>query len=129
MILKVTRIWVKLGLNYSFASKGHFSGKLTTITFVYVVRPIMLLHFKKILRADHKISGNIILVQIESKLPICPKRDFFFWQNLLLLLSTYCILSCYSISKIFSERKSRDRRLHNFGPNWVRVTCPKGKSL
>ena len=78
MILKVTRIWVKLGLNYSFASKGHFSGKLTTITFVYVLSPIMLLHFKKVLRADHKISGNIILVQIEFKLPICPKRDFFF---------------------------------------------------
>ena len=39
------------GLNCSFPSKGDFSGKLSTITFVYLVSPITLQHFKQILRA------------------------------------------------------------------------------
>ena len=76
MILKVVRIWANLELSYSFALKGDFSGKLTTITFDYLVSPIMLLHFKQIFRANHKISGYISLAQIDSKLSICPKRDF-----------------------------------------------------
>ena len=77
MILKVVKIWANLGLNYSFALKGNFCGKLTTITLDYLVSPIMLLRFKQIFRVNHKISGYISLVQIDSKLSICPKRDFF----------------------------------------------------
>ena len=38
---------------YSFATKGDFSEKLITISFVYQVSPIILQHFKQIFRADH----------------------------------------------------------------------------
>ena len=72
--------------------------------------------------------------KLGSKLLIYPKREFFLknnyhylclsstpklgpncpfaslWQNWLLLLSAYCILSCYSISKKSWTSNSRDRR-------------------
>ena len=46
-------------------------------------------------------------------------RDIF-WENWLLLLCTFCVLSYYNISKKFSEIKS-SKRLHNFVSNlaWV----------
>ena len=52
MIVKVAKIRANSGLNYSLAPEEDFSGKLTTITFVYLVRPIILPHFKQIIRAD-----------------------------------------------------------------------------
>ena len=56
-------------------------------------------------------------------------RKQIIWKSWLLLLSTYYFLSRYNISKKSSEIKSWDRRLHNFSPNWDRVTSPKGNFL
>ena len=62
--------------------------------------------------------------------PNCPfATKHIFGQNWLLLLSTYCILSRCNISKNSSKSKSWERRLHTFGPNWVRVTSQKSYFL
>ena len=108
MILKVGKIWANLGLNYSFASKEDFSGKLTNITFVYLVNPIILLHFKQILRADHKISGYIILIEIDTKLPVCPKRVFL----AKLTVTIVCLLYSFILQhfrKILREKIKRQK--------------------
>ena len=108
MILKVGKIWANLDLNYSFASKGNFSRKLAIITFVYLVNPIILLHFKQILRADHKISGYIILVEIDSKLPICPKRVFLAKLTVTIVYLLYSFMLQH-FRKIFREKIKRQK--------------------
>ena len=127
MILKVEKIWANLGLNYSFTMKRDFSGKLTTITFVYLVSPTILQNLKQIVRGDNLMYRCIILAQIRSSCLFTPKYNFC--QSWLLLLSTYCILSCYNVSKKSSESKSWDRTWHNFGLIWVRVTSSKANLL
>ena len=51
------------------SQKGSCFGKLTNITFAYLLSPTIRQHFKQIL-----IQGCIILAQIGPKLPILPKR-------------------------------------------------------
>ena len=61
-------------------------------------------------------------VQLWLKLgPNClfSPRDIF-WENWLLLSPTYLVLSYCNISKN-SQRANHQTRLHNFGPNWVRL--------
>ena len=73
MILKVAKILANLVPNYPFTPKQIFSGKLTNITFAYLLSSIIQQRLKQILRANHYIQGCIILSQIGSKLPIFPK--------------------------------------------------------
>ena len=75
MILKVAKILANLVPNYPFTPKQIFSGKLTNITFAYLLSSIIQQRLKQILRANHYIQGCIILSQIGSKLPIFPKHS------------------------------------------------------
>ena len=63
--------------------KRDFSGKLTTITFVYLVSPTILQNLKQIVRADNLIYHCIILAQIRSSC-LFTQKDIF-WQSWLLL--------------------------------------------
>ena len=51
IVVNVAKILANSGRNYSFSLKDDFSEKLKTITFVYLVGPIILQHFKQILTA------------------------------------------------------------------------------
>ena len=53
MTYEVPSFWAKFGVNFPFAPKGNFFRKFKFI-FVDLLCPVML-HFKKILRADHDI--------------------------------------------------------------------------
>ena len=97
--------------------KGNCFGKLTNITFVYLLSPIIQQHFKQILK-----QSCIILAQIGPKLFILPKR------YILEKSTTFVCLLC-SISQHFKKKKSwranHQTTLHNFDPNWAWPCPPK----
>ena len=109
--------------------KKIFLEKLTTINYECLVSPIILKHLKQILRADHwnQMKGWIILAQIGFELPISPNRYFLAKLTVTIVYQLYSLMP--QNSKKSSNRKSRDRRLYNFGPIWVRVTSLKGNFL
>ena len=104
------------------SQKGSCFGKLTNITFAYLLSPTIRQHFKQIL-----IQGCIILAQIGPKLPILPKRYI-----LGKLTITFVCLLCSILQQHFkkkSRRANHQTRLHNFGPNWAWPCPPKGDFL
>ena len=130
--------------------RSFFGGKMT-VTFCWsFVSYHATEHLKKIIRVDHDTECCKKMGKLGSKLLIYPKREFFLknnyhhlclsstpkfgpncsfaslWQNWLLLLSTYCILSCYSISKKSWTSNSWTEGVQKVGPNWVQVISPKG---
>ena len=115
MILKVAKIWANSGLKYSFSLKGVFSGKLTVITYVYLVSHMILQHFKNILKANHQISGCMILVQNGSKFPVYPRKDYFAKWSIIYLLY-------FSILQYFKTNSQRANHQTDFCPN-----CPLSK--
>ena len=116
MIMKVAKIWANSGLKYSFSLKGVFSGKLTVITYVYLVSHMILQHFKNILKANHQTSGCMILVQNGSKFPVYPSKDFFAkW-------SIYCVPLCYNVSKkSLKQGRSWQIICSNLDPIWRQI--------
>ena len=95
--------------------KGLFR-KIDNITFAYLFRLTILQHFKQIFVAVirlHNFGSN--LVQI-AQFP----QDIFFWENWMLLLPTYCVLSSYNIQKS-PQMANHETRLHNFGSKWAQV--------
>ena len=106
MILKVAKIWENLSLNYLFASIGDFSRELTTITFVYLVNLIMILHFKQIELIIRYKAGYIILAQIESELSICSKRYFLEKLTVTFVYLLYSFIIQH-LKKILNEKYKR----------------------
>ena len=80
------------------------SGKLTNITFAYLLSPTILQHFKQILK-----QGSIILAQIGPKLPILPKRYI-----LGKLTITFVCLLCSMLQQHFKK---------NLGEQIIRQDC------
>ena len=97
--------------------KGLFR-KIDNITFAYLFRLTILQHFKQIFVAVirlHNFGSN--LVQI-AQFP----QEIFFWENWMLLLPTYCVLSSCNISKKSSDGKSWNK----VAQFWLKVgpSCP-----
>ena len=83
---------------------GTCFGKLTNITFAYLLSPTILQHFKQILK-----QGCIILAQIGPKLPILPKRYI-----LGKLTITFVCLLCSILQQHFKK---------NLGEQIIRQGC------
>ena len=75
MLQKAPKIWTNLGLNYPFAPKSDFSGKVDYHNLCLSSQPNILRYFKKIFRVDHQIQLCTILPKIGSKLSISTKTD------------------------------------------------------
>ena len=67
-------MWFKI----THLAQRKFLGKLNNIIFAYLLSPFILLHLKQVLRADPKILGCIVLIQIGSDFSIYPERRFHF---------------------------------------------------
>ena len=78
--------------------EGNFLGKLTNITLVQILNPIIKKHFKNL--TEHIMRHNCLRYKVakvwpklDSNCPIALKQDF--WGNWpMLLLSNYCVPSC-----------------------------------
>ena len=102
--------------------KGTCFGKLTNITFAYLLSPTILKHFKIIF-----IQGCIILAQIVSKLPIFLKRYF---QGKL-TITFVCLLNSILLQRLKKNLRERIIRqgyivLVQIG---IKFPCPPKENL
>ena len=90
-------------------TKIRFLGKLTNVTIVYLLCPIMLKCFKKNLydRSWYKVEYIWAkLGQNWALIVLLPEKEIF-WEDWLILLSTYPLSLCYNVSK-FNPYSSAD---------------------
>ena len=73
------------------------------------------------------MKGWIILAQVRSELPISPKGHYLAKLTVTVVYQLYSFMLQHF--KKSSKRKWWDRRLYNFGLNWVRVTSLKKNFL
>lgn len=113
----LARFQVKLDPNCLFAPKRNLFGKLTNVTFVYLLCPILQQLFYKILRVDHQISKAAWLW---AKLgPICPfalKEDFMGKITNVTFVYLLCLIMPLTFKKVLGG--NQEISVCTLGPNW-----------
>ena len=113
----LARFQVKLDPNCLFAPKRNLFGKLTNVTFVYLLCPILQQLFYKILRVDHQISKAAWLW---AKLgPICSfalKEDFMEKITNVTFVYLLCLIMPLTFKKVLGG--NQEISVCTLGPNW-----------
>ena len=98
------------------------------VTFAYLLCPIIAPNIlKRPLEQIMVFKVAKPLANVVTNQPFGAKQNIF-WEILLLLLSTYCIVLYYNFQKNFLQA-DHQTRLDNFGPNWARVTPSTKREL
>ena len=124
-VLMVAKIWANSGQSYSFATKGDFSGKIHY-------------HHSRLLSNPHHSTFQTnpqswLLDKMldnfgSNRMQIAhlPQKSFLGKLTVAIVYQLYSFrLQQFEIVLKSSKSKSCDKRLHNFGPNWMWHTSLK----